>query len=373
MNARITPTPMAPFADCSGQAARKPEIWRPHLVTREAIDAEVERLAALPRPANGRRASRIVHPSASLSMGFTPGTDVSVQVLLPGESTTIARTNANQLEICIRGAGTVQAGGGFRVGRHSVWTLPQMRGYAHRNDGDDLWVRLTYSNAPLLQLLGAIYEEQDLEVGATETESDGLSDHQKRTYAWQNAPDVQITPEGARMRGYEYLTDIPVVDNPPLHWSWELASQHLSRVAGDGGRTIMLMYHPATERRAGTTHSYFATWARLPAGTPPFTGTRGHRHTSASINYHTQGHGSSVVDGERVHWKAGDLLLSAPSWSEHAHYHAEEGLTALTVQDHPMHIALGSLLWQERINAPILALGTESGQTGYVGPRRTGD
>jgi hypothetical protein len=93
MNARITPTPMAPFADCSGQAARKPEIWRPYLVTREAIDAEVERLAALPRPANGRRASRIVHPSASLSMGFTPGTDVSVQVLLPGESTTIARTN----------------------------------------------------------------------------------------------------------------------------------------------------------------------------------------------------------------------------------------------------------------------------------------
>jgi gentisate 1,2-dioxygenase len=373
MNARITPSPMAPFADCTGQAARQPMIWKPLLVTREAIDAEIARLSALPRPANGRRMSRIVHPSASLSMGVTPGTDITLQVLLPGERTTVMRTNANQLELCIHGGGTVSAEGGFEVARHDVWTLPPMRTYAHRNDGDAPWVRLTYSNAPMLQLLGPLYEEQDLEVRASETEDDGLSEHQKRTYAWQNAPDVQITPEGARMRGYEYLTDIPVVDNPPLHWPWEIATRHLNRELGDDLRTIMLLYHPATERRAGTTNTYFATWARFAPGTPPFTGTRGHRHTSASINYHAEGWGSSVVDGVKVDWKAGDLLLSAPSWSEHAHYHGTDGLTVLTVQDHPMHIALGSLLWQERMNGPIHALGSERGQTGYVGPRKTGD
>ena len=152
----------------------------------------------------------------------------------------------------------------------------------------------------------------------------------------------------------------------------DACAEALAKEPGDG-RTIMLLYHPVTERRAGTTPSYFGTWARIPAGTPPYSGTRGHRHISASINYHVQGWGRSVVDGATVEWKAGDLLLSAPTWSEHAHYMGSDGATVLTVQDHPMHIALGSLLWQERMNGPILALGQQEGQTGYTAPRHKGD
>ena len=373
MNAPQRLAPLAPFADCSGQGARQPDIWQPLLITREQIDAEVERLASLPRPANGRRASRIVHPSAQAGMGMTPGTDVTIQVLLPGERTTTMRTNANQLELCLRGEGVLEAAGGFRVAERSVWTLAPMQPYSHRNDGAVPWVRLTYSNAPLLGLLRALWEEEGDAIRASETEDDGLSEHQRRTYAWQNAPDLPIGDAGARMRGYEYLTDIPVVPNPPLHWPWALATGHLTKELGDAGRTIMLLYHPVTERRAGTTPTYFATWFRCAPGTPPYAGDRGHRHISASINYHVEGRGRSVVDGATIEWKAGDLLLSAPTWSEHAHYMGAEGATVLTVQDHPMHIALGSLLWQERMNGPILALGAEAGQTGYTGPRLQGD
>lgn len=373
MNAPQMLPSIAPFEDCSGRTARQPEIWSPLLIMREQIEAEVERLASLPRPANGRRMSRLVHPDGLPGMGFTPGTDVTLQVLKPGEKTVVSRTNANQLEICIRGSGAVLASGGFHVGLHGVSTLPPMRPYAHHNDGKDLWVRLTYSNTPLLDLLKTLWEEEGDSIRSAETENDDLTEHQKRTYAWQNAPDIQISPEGARIRGYEYLTDIPVVDNPPLHWPWEIVTEHLTKTPGDGGRTIVLLYHPATERRAGTTPSFFGTMARMPAGSPPFTNTRGHRHISASINYHLSGSGYSIVDGKRVDWKTGDLLLSAPAWSEHAHYHSDEGVVALTVQDHPMHIALGSLLWQEKMNAPILALGAEAGQKGYTGPRIKGD
>ncbi|HMS77969.1 MAG TPA: hypothetical protein PKC20_00235, partial [Burkholderiaceae bacterium] len=363
MNAPQRLAPLAPFADCSGQGARQPDIWKPLLVTREQIDAEIERLASLPRPANGRRMSRLVHPAGLPGMGFTPGTDVILQVLKPGEQTLPMRSNANQLELCLSGEGTLLTQGGFRVTRQSVWTVPPMQAHAYRNDGSDLWVRLTYSNAPLLSLVHGLWEEEGEAIGATEVEGDGLTEHQRRTYAFENAPDVPIGDAGARMRGYEYLTDIPVVPNPPLHWPWALATEQLAKEPGDG-RTIMLLYHPVTERRAGTTPSYFGTWARIPAGTPPYSGTRGHRHISASINYHVQGWGRSVVDGATVEWKAGDLLLSAPTWSEHAHYMGSDGATVLTVQDHPMHIALGSLLWQERMNGPILALGQHEGQTG---------
>jgi gentisate 1,2-dioxygenase len=244
--------------------------------------------------------------------------------------------------------------------------------HRHENTGSEPWVRLTYSNAPLLQLLGVLMEHEGSELEPAAAD-DGVSERQRSTYTWSNAPDLQVNPEGARLRGYEYLTDIPVVPNPPLHWPWASVRPQLSDHPGDGKRNIWLLYHPATGRRNGTTGSYFATIGGCPPGTPPFTGQHGHRHTSASINYHIQGHGSSVVDGVRVQWKAGDLLLSAPSWSEHAHYHGEEGWKVLTVQDHPLHIAMGSLLWQEKFDGPILALGAEEGQKGYVSPRTQGD
>ncbi|WP_162578739.1 hypothetical protein [Variovorax sp. PBS-H4] len=343
------------------------------LVTREAIDAEIERLGRIPRPANGRRCSVIVHPASRTANSFTPGTQVALSVLLPGERTAPFKTNANLLEICIGGSGRVTVDGSFDTALHDVWTVPSMRGHVHENNGSTPWVRLTYSNGPLLELLGVLFEEEGVAVLERERPHDGLSQEHRRKYAWENAPDIQLTQAGARLRGYEYLTDISVVPNPALHWPWKEVWPHLSHEAGDGKRRIWLLYHPGTERRNGTTGTYFATIGGCPAGTPLYTGAHGHRHTSASINYHISGHGHSVVDGVRVDWKAGDLLLSAPGWSEHAHYHGEEGWRVLTVQDHPLHIAMGSLLWQEKYDGPILALGSEEGQKGYTAPRTQGD
>lgn len=361
------------FGDASGKPARKPRIWSPFLVTREQIDTEVARLAATERPSNGRRASRIVHPQSTIGEGMAPGTGVLVQVLLPGEATTPFRTNANQLEISIRGSGRLESERDLEIAHHDVWTVPPMKPFVHRNTGTDIWVRLTYSNDPLLQFLGVLYEEEGEELGAFEHGGDGLLESHRRQYAWENAPDVPIGTDGARLRAYEFLTDIPVVDNRPLHWPWESVRQYKASRVGEDKRDIWLLYHPSTERRNGTTGSFFATIGGSPAGSPLYAGARGHRHTSASINYHMAGSGHSIVDGIRVDWNAGDLLLSAPGWSEHAHYHGDEGWTVLTVQDHPLHIAMGSLLWQERYDGPILTLGSEPGQKGYVAPRKLGD
>jgi hypothetical protein len=67
------------------------------------------------------------------------------------------------------------------------------------------------------------------------------------------------------------------------------------------------------------------------------------------------------------------LLLSAPSWREHAHYFSETGMSVYTVQDHPLHIGMESLIWQEDMeNDQVHALGSEAGVTGYVGPREMG-
>ncbi|GAA5232268.1 cupin domain-containing protein [Verticiella sediminum] len=360
----------ARLMDVSGTIPPNSTPWTPVRVPAAAIEAEIARLSHGPAPAGGRRCTLIVHPESGEVPGFAPGVQVAIQVLLPGEETAPLRLNAGQVELCIRGTGTVHvAERAMTLGRWDVAMIPSMQRHWHRNDGDEPWVRLSYSNAPLLQRLGVLYVEH----------GDGLSDAGPRpqaeaaaAYTRGTAPDVAVA-DGGRIRGYEFLTDIQVVDNRPLVWPWEAVATQLSGEPGDGKRTIMLLYNPATERRNGTTHSFFATMTRVPPGSPPRKPGRGHRHSSVAINYHFQGSGHSIVDGHTIAWQAGDLLLSAPGWSEHAHFISPEGASILTIQDHPLHIGMESLIWQERMDGPILTLGSEPGQTGYVGPRQAGD
>ena len=106
---------------------------------------------------------------------------------------------------------------------------------------------------------------------------------------------------------------------------------------GYNGRRLFVLYNPATERRIGTTHSFFATIS----SSPPDNHHVPHRHSSSAINYYLRGNGYSKVSGERLDWKAGDLILSAPGWAMHSHHSGTETTSALTVQDHPLQIAHG--------------------------------
>src|SRR5215813_11967325 len=77
----------------------------PVVVKKELIDAEIERLAALPAPANGRRMSLVTHPETGAGDGLAPGIAVSINVLKPGEKTAPIRHNSFLVDFCILGAG----------------------------------------------------------------------------------------------------------------------------------------------------------------------------------------------------------------------------------------------------------------------------
>ncbi len=352
--------------------------WEPFLVPKEAIDTEIDRLLTGPMPASGFRSSSVVHPSVSDGVpSLTPVTEVAINVLAPGERTPERRGNYSLLEISILGGGRVQTGDPMDVSLHDVCTIPSMHPFSHHNTGDKPWAWLSYSNAPLLRRTGTYFSEAGPFARKDATAEVSITQQQAEQYNRVNGPIHEMPSTGAELRGYEYLTDIEPVPNPPQHWAWEDMSPYIPQFEGDNKdpskRGIWLMYNPATERRQGTTPTHFATFAGAAPGTRPYKGTRGHLHTSASINYHTRGHGYSTVAGKRIDWKAGDLLFSAPSWVEHAHYFGDDGWTVLTVQDHPLHISMASLLWQENVNDPILSLGNEEGQKGYVFPRETGE
>src|SRR5437016_14598362 len=95
------------FKDRTGLPYEQPKLLKPVIVSKEAIEAEVQRLAGLPAPANGRRMSAICNPASGAGDGFTPGIGITICVLNPGERTKPIRHNSSQVNFCIRGAGHV--------------------------------------------------------------------------------------------------------------------------------------------------------------------------------------------------------------------------------------------------------------------------
>jgi gentisate 1,2-dioxygenase len=89
---------------------------------------------------------------------FAPGIDVTLEVLKPGEESAPIARNSTMVDMCIRGSGSAaHRRKAFGVEQFDVWNTPSMDAYSYRNEGKDLFVRLSYSNAPLLERLEVHY------------------------------------------------------------------------------------------------------------------------------------------------------------------------------------------------------------------------
>lgn len=350
------------FRDITGAAANPNlDLWEPVVIPKEAIDAEIARLSALPAPANGRRQSLIVHPRATApGWGLAPGIRVTLSVLNPGETTVPYRHNATEVNFCIRGSGTARVGERhIPFDLHDVWNTPSYVPTSQTNDGTEIQARLTYTNAALLDMLNIHLEQDDPPADAAEA---------KEAAGHSVADPKRVNPfgtfelgDGAWMMPYETLINPPTVTSPVLHWPWQEVKVHLDKLEALGsdyvGRRLYLLHNPMTGRTNGTTPSFFATMTIR----PPKIVDRPHRHVSAAINYYFSGSGRSTVEGKVYPWKAGDLMLSAPGWAVHNHASHDEHVYELTVQDQPFNIAMESLLWQESLKLPPLVLGSQAG------------
>jgi gentisate 1,2-dioxygenase len=350
------------FADRTGvEEPKKPELIPALTIPKEAIDEEIDRLASLPRPANGRRSSRIANPLAGAGEGLAPGIDVSISVLKPGERTTQIRHNSSQVNFSIRGGGeSIVDGKTIRYGQYEVFNTPSWVVYEHRNNSNDLQVRLTYSNAPLLEKMKVHIIEDDPKPSSSKKDY-SANDHQSGSESPFGT--FLISDDGAYLMPYEKLINPDVLKYSPLYFPWERVKAELSNLAALGqsyrGRRLYLLYNPATGRTNGTTSNFFATFTIRPKNIVD----RPHRHVGAAINYYFAGSGYSVVEGTKYPWKAGDLMLSAPGWAVHHHASLDEDVYELTIQDSPLNIWMGSLLWQESLDQPIESLGASEGFT----------
>ena len=337
------------------------EEWPAVIVSKTEIDAEIERLADLSAPDNGRRRTMFVHPNASgRGQGLAAGIEVTLDVLKPGEHTAPIRHNSTQVNFCIRGAGhTLVDGKRIAFRQYDVWNHPGYATYSHHNDTKDIQVRLTYSNAPLLEMLQVhLVDENPPGPAPIALVRDGEDDPRARS----PFGTFEIGHDGAMLMPYEILINPPAVESKPLHWPWKTVKENLDRLAalgqGYAGRRLYLLYNPMTGRFNGTTPNFFATITIRPPGIVD----RPHRHVSAAINYYFHGKGYSIVGGQRYEWQAGDLMVSAPGWAVHNHASYDgDPVYELTVQDQPLNIAMESLLWQESLQEPAAVLGSDIG------------
>jgi gentisate 1,2-dioxygenase len=171
-----------------------------------------------------------------------------------------------------------------------------------------------------------------------------------------------IGEDGAALLTYEQLISPEPPYQPALYWPFVALKERLEKLKSLGqeykGRRLYLMYDRTTGRAQGTTSTFFATITMRPAGIVD----EPHRHTSAAVNYIFTGKGWSIVGGKRYEWEAGDLMLTAPGWMPHGHAsHPGEDVYELTIQDSPMQIAIGSLLWVENLRGQAEALGVTKG------------
>ena len=347
------------FVDRTGLEREPQRLISPVLIKRAEIKTEIERLANLPAPANGRRVSLVACPATGAGDGLTPGIAVSICVLKPGESTKPIRHNSFLVDFCIGGAGhTVIEGKRIDYKQYDVWTTPPWSIYQHFNDTDELQVRLSYSNSPLLEKLQVYIVDENPKLKEDDEKSAVEATDPSRTSPYGT---FQLSDDGAYLMPYEQLINPDHVEIKPLHWPWQKVKAELERLKALGqsyvGRRLYLMYDPATARTNGTTLSFFATITIRPAKIVD----RPHRHVSAAINYYFQGQGYSTVEGQRYEWEAGDLMLSAPGWAVHNHASKDEDVYELTIQDQPMHLALGSLLWHEDLRREPKLLGLSRG------------
>jgi gentisate 1,2-dioxygenase len=335
------------------------DLWPALVLPAREIEREAERLAGLPRPADGRRRSLIVHPCATEpGLGLAPGIQVALEVLLPGERTAPIRHNSTQLGFCIRGGGAVVIGAErIEFARYDVWNHPAWRTYHYENATREPHVRLTYSNAALLEKLRV--HVVDASPPAADERAHAASAEPRRGAQLESFP---LGEHGAWLMPYEILIDPPAVESNPLHWPWAQVREHLMKLEALGrqyvGRRLYLLYNPITGRTNGTTPGFFATMTIRPPGIVD----RPHRHTSAAINYYFHGRGWSTVEGRRIEWGPGDLMFSAPGWAVHHHASGDgDHVHELTVQDQPFHIGQESLLWQESLSEPPAVLGAQPG------------
>ncbi|MER7752843.1 cupin domain-containing protein [Kitasatospora sp. NPDC097643] len=275
----------------------------------------------------GRRVVMLVNParrelSAAVGLLYT-----GLQIMGPGEAMTAHRHQAAALRFVHEGTGawTIVDGQKLRVGPRDFAITPNNTWHEHGNEGTDgpvIWQ--DGLDIPLINTLDANFYEIHPEL------------HQQPG-AVVNSSLLQyagtLLPYGVESWSRPY--------SPLLGWPWEPSYEALRRLAraGEGSPydgVIMEYTNPVTGGSVMPTMSAHLQLLR------PGQATLAHRHTGSVVYTAAQGHGVTVIAGQRFEWRQGDIFV-VPAWAWHEHANLDQGEDAclFSFNDFPVMRALG--------------------------------
>lgn len=351
----------ATFLDQTLVSEATSQVWPALKVSREQIEAEVARLVALPEPADGSvRRSLIVHPNSRFR-SLTPTIRVAIEVILPGERTSVTTRSSSSVELCIGGAGVAEVDGTrFETSKHDTWSVPNLTAKWHEAAGNAPYVRLVFSDEPLLEYLAAHYVNNDYRAAV----GDG-TEHVREPMADFAYP---MPTGGGSLKTYAGLMDPEVVRHRPKHWKWNEVKAYLDGLDKSGpdyrSAIIALLWDDATGRSNGSTNTLTAF---ISGGFDPtwiegkYRMARSHRHSMAAINYAFAGDWQTVVEGERIRWSEGDLVLTAPAWALHTNGSCSQQPYTFAMQDAALMASMNASVVQEYVGQQPILIGSHSG------------
>ena len=268
-----------------------------------------------------RRTLKLVNPGLKEAELTSHTMTFAFQLIQPGEVAPPHRHTMAAIRFIVQGKGayTVVEGEKMVMEEGDLILTPQWTWHEHAHEGEKPIVWIDGLDVPFIQSLQVISFEP----------------YPGERFPLKESPD-QPSHYGMT-RAVETKDSEP---RAPLHYHWRDTYPSLMRLAEGSPHPYegyALEYiNPLT---GGPTLPTLSCWIQM---LRPGMRTQVHRHRSTSLYHAFRGSGTTVINGEAVHWDQGDsFVVPLWHWHEHANRSSKEDAILFSMHDTPVLKAFG--------------------------------
>jgi gentisate 1,2-dioxygenase len=300
-----------------------PYLWRWQHVRQRMFQAS--ELIPVGREGAERRVLQLQNPGLKLpAIGTTETLVAAVQFIHGNEVAPSHRHSMSALRFIKEGKGacTIVNGGPESMEVGDLVLTPGWYWHGHFSEHAKPMIWMDGLDVPLVWSLAANFGEEYPETLQTATEN--------RDESMARYGAGTLMPVGDR----------PANPNSPLlRYRWDVTEERLTKLADrDGSPYDGLALEYTNPYTGGPVMPTIDCWIQM---LRPGEKTQAHRHTGAVIYNVARGSGSTVINGQRFDWTAGDMFC-VPSWAIHEHANASDSDDAIlfSMNDSPVLRAL---------------------------------
>ena len=297
----------------------KPHIWKWADVYDGLLQARAQ--IAIKGGSVERRVIRLVNPGMQETEMTSHTMLFSFQLIQPGEVAPAHRHTMAAIRFILQGKGvyTTVEGQKMVMEEGDLILTPQWTWHEHAHEGAEPMIWIDGLDVPFIQSLQVISFEP----------------YPGKRIPLKSSPDPSIYSGMTRP-----VTSTPEKLPPPLHYRWRDTYPSLKRLAqGEPHRFEGVALEYVNPLTGGSTLPTLSCWIQMLG---PGMRTQTHRHTSTSIYHAFRGSGTTVINGETIHWEKGDtFIVPLWSWHEHADRSSKEEDILFSMHDAPVLRAFG--------------------------------